>query len=224
MGHLFAAGGATVEGDGVRELYVGTLAHVRADVFPSIFRYVALGHLHRPQTVRGATNIRYSGSPIAMGFSEANHQKSVCILDASDPDAQVRLVPIPVFQRLESISGDLPAILSTLQTLSTTGESVWVDVTFEGNALVPDLREQIDTSVANSRILINRVRPKKLIEAILEASFEGESLVDLSVDSVFERRLATLELEASEAASLREGFAEICATLNESSSTPEESE
>jgi hypothetical protein len=99
-----------------------------------------------------------------------------------------------------------------------------VDVTFAGNALVPDLREQIDTSVANSRILINRVRPKKLIEAILEASFEGESLVDLSVDSVFERRLATLELEASEAASLREGFAEICATLNESSSTPEESE
>jgi len=46
MGHLFAAGGQTVEGDGVRELYIGSLAQVKRDIFPECIDYVALGHLH----------------------------------------------------------------------------------------------------------------------------------------------------------------------------------
>jgi len=50
-GHLFTAGGQTVDGDGVRELYVGTLAHVTAGIFPANFDYLALGHLHVPQNV-----------------------------------------------------------------------------------------------------------------------------------------------------------------------------
>src|SRR6056297_1726179 len=51
MGHLFTAGGETVDGDGVRELYVGNLAHVTAGIFPACFDYLALGHLHIPQKV-----------------------------------------------------------------------------------------------------------------------------------------------------------------------------
>ncbi|MEE9936192.1 MAG: exonuclease subunit SbcD, partial [Deltaproteobacteria bacterium] len=42
MGHLFAAGGQTTEGDGTRELYIGSLAQVRNDVFPDDIDYVAL--------------------------------------------------------------------------------------------------------------------------------------------------------------------------------------
>ncbi|PJA65769.1 MAG: exonuclease sbcCD subunit D, partial [Piscirickettsiaceae bacterium CG_4_9_14_3_um_filter_43_564] len=41
MGHLFTAGGKTVDGDGVRELYVGSLAHVGEEVFPSSIDYLA---------------------------------------------------------------------------------------------------------------------------------------------------------------------------------------
>ena len=78
MGHLFAAGGKTVNGDGVRELYIGSLAHVNVGVSPTSFDYMALGHLHVPQEVNGSEIIRYSGSPLPMGFGEAKHQKSVC--------------------------------------------------------------------------------------------------------------------------------------------------
>ena len=42
MGHIFTAGGRTVDGDGVRELYVGSLAHVGNDVFPECIDYLAL--------------------------------------------------------------------------------------------------------------------------------------------------------------------------------------
>jgi len=79
-GHLFAAGGQTTDDDGVRELYVGSLGKVSADMFDTGFDYVALGHLHVPQRVGGRENIRYSGSPIAMGFGEARQQKQVLLI------------------------------------------------------------------------------------------------------------------------------------------------
>ena len=84
MGHLFTAGGKTVDGDGVRELHVGSLAHVDKDVFPACIDYLALGHLHVPQKVGAAEYIRYSGSPIPMGYGEAYHGKSVVIVEFSN--------------------------------------------------------------------------------------------------------------------------------------------
>ena len=78
-GHLFAAGGKTTDDDGVRDLYVGLLGKISADMFDEGFDYVALGHLHVPQRVGGRESIRYSGSPIAMGFGEAKQQKQVLL-------------------------------------------------------------------------------------------------------------------------------------------------
>ncbi|MDO7711893.1 MAG: exonuclease subunit SbcD, partial [Pseudomonadota bacterium] len=71
MGHLFTAGGQTIDGDGVRELYVGSLAHVTAGIFPESIDYLALGHLHVPQKINDSELKRYSGSPLPMGFGEA---------------------------------------------------------------------------------------------------------------------------------------------------------
>ena len=79
-GHLFAAGGSTTADDGVRDLYVGNLGKISAEMFSPYFDYVALGHLHVPQRVGGREHIRYSGSPIAMGFGEARQQKQVLLV------------------------------------------------------------------------------------------------------------------------------------------------
>ena len=107
-GHLFTAGGQTVDGDGVRELYVGSLAHVTAGIFPACFNYLALGHLHVPQEVNGSKTIRYSGSPLPMGFGEAKQQKSVCLVEFHSTAASVQLIDVPVFQRLERVKGGKP--------------------------------------------------------------------------------------------------------------------
>ncbi len=90
MGHLFTAGGKTVDGDGVRELYVGSLAHVGEDIFPACIDYLALGHLHVPQKVGKSEHIRYSGSPIPMGFGEAGQEKSVVIIEFEN----LKLTPV----------------------------------------------------------------------------------------------------------------------------------
>ncbi len=86
-GHLFTAGGFTADGDGVRDLYVGSLAHVTASIFSESLSYVALGHLHVAQMVNGIQTIRYSGSPLPMGFGEATQQKSVCVVEICSPTA-----------------------------------------------------------------------------------------------------------------------------------------
>ena len=79
-GHLFTVGGQTMEGDGVRDLYVGSLGSIGAEIFHPQIDYVALGHLHIPQVVGGQPHIRYAGSPIAMGFGESRQQKQVHLL------------------------------------------------------------------------------------------------------------------------------------------------
>lgn len=79
MGHLTAKGGKL--SDSEREIHVGGLGTVGAEVFPSAFDYVALGHLHRPQQVGARAEIRYSGSPLPLSFSEAADEKEVRVLD-----------------------------------------------------------------------------------------------------------------------------------------------
>lgn len=86
-GHLFAAGGKTTDDDGVRDLYVGSLGKISADMFDEGFDYVALGHLHVPQRVGGHESIRYSGSPIAMGFGEAKQQKQVLLIQFGNSES-----------------------------------------------------------------------------------------------------------------------------------------
>ncbi|ETA82441.1 exonuclease SbcCD subunit D [Youngiibacter fragilis] len=65
--------------DSERLLTVGGTDFVMAEVF-DIFDYVALGHLHKPQWVRKG-KIRYSGSLMKYSFSEANHMKSISVVE-----------------------------------------------------------------------------------------------------------------------------------------------
>ncbi|MCB0828460.1 MAG: exonuclease SbcCD subunit D C-terminal domain-containing protein, partial [Solirubrobacterales bacterium] len=77
------------------------------------FDYVALGHLHRPQTI--ADGIRYSGSPIPLSYSEVGPglSKSVTIIDlpAGGPPV-TETVEVPQHREFGRISGTLDELLS----------------------------------------------------------------------------------------------------------------
>lgn len=81
MSHLFVAGGQSTDSE--RPIQVGGAYTVYPEALPVQAQYVALGHLHRPQTIRAArTMARYAGSPLAYSFSESGYAKSVTLLDA----------------------------------------------------------------------------------------------------------------------------------------------
>jgi DNA repair protein SbcD/Mre11 len=94
MSHLFVRGG--IESDSETQIQVGGTYAVDASAFPATAQYVALGHLHRPQSVPAApVPTRYAGSPLAYSFSEVGYTKSVVIVDAS-PAEPVRIREIPL--------------------------------------------------------------------------------------------------------------------------------
>jgi len=81
VAHLFLIGG--IPSDSERTLQVGGAMTVSPDIIPEKAHYAALGHLHRPQEIRGTVcPAFYSGSPLAYSFSESDYSKAVMIIDA----------------------------------------------------------------------------------------------------------------------------------------------
>lgn len=215
MGHLFASGGRTIDGDGVRELYIGSLAQVRTDVFPACIDYLALGHLHIPQTVGGSDFIRYSGSPLPMGFGEAQQEKGVVIVEFSGKEPQVRKVPVPGFQELMTLQGDWQTISQGIEGLKAGGSTAWLEIVYEGSEIAGSLRERLDEAVAGTGLEILRVRNNRVLELALSAMDPQETLDDLDVTEVFERCLEAHDVPKEQRPGLLGTYREVIVSLDE---------
>ena len=219
-GHLFTAGGQIVDGDGVRELYVGSLAHVTAGIFPASFDYLALGHLHVPQKVSGSETIRYSGSPLPMGFGEAKQQKSVCQVAFNENGghstvASIQLVDVPVFQKLERVKGDWDGISNRILELSATNFQGWLEVIYDGTEVIGDLRERLEAAISGTQMEILRIKNNRIIDRVLGQIHEEETLDDLNVNDVFERCLAVHEVPEDQRSELLRAYQETVSSLYE---------
>jgi len=215
LGHLFTAGGHTVDGDGVRELYVGSLAHVTAGIFPACLDYLALGHLHVPQKVNGLETIRYSGSPLPMGFGEAKQQKSVCQVEFHSTAASVQLIDVPVFQKLERVKGDWDGISSRILELSATGTRGWIEVIYDGIEVIGDLRDRLESVISGTQLEILRIKNNRIIDRVLGQIHEEETLDDLNVNDVFERCLAVHDVPEDQRPELLRAYQETLSSFNE---------
>jgi exonuclease SbcD len=95
-------------GGGERELTMGMAYAVSPAAFPAELDYVALGHVHRPQTVPGLSAPgRYSGSPMALDFSEDNHAKSACVIEIAGDRTTARQVTLDAARPLVRLRGPL---------------------------------------------------------------------------------------------------------------------
>ena len=215
MGHLFTEGGQTADGDGVRELYIGSLLHVGTDVFPDCIDYLALGHLHIAQTVGGSDFIRYSGSPLPIGFGEAAQEKSVIIVDFSVPAPRVANIPVPCFQELKTLRGDWPTIARDIDRLKSRGSSAWLEIIYEGDEIAGDLSTRLDEAVAGSGLEILRVKNNRALEHAMSSMDTDETLDDLDPADVFQRCLAAHEIPEDQRPALLSAYSEIIVSLNE---------
>ncbi len=215
MGHLYTAGGQTIDGDGVRQLYVGSLAHVTATIFPPCLDYVALGHLHLPQKVGDSETIRYSGSPLPMGFGEARQQKIVCEVEFCGTAASVEGIDVPLFQKLERVKGDWEDISSGIGSLLRSGSRAWLEVIYEGDEIIGDLRERLEALSADSPMEILRVKDCRVIERVLGQAHDAEEIAEMSEHEVFERCLAVHEIPEEQRSELRRAYQEAVASLQD---------
>ncbi len=221
MGHLFTTRGKTVDGDGVRELYVGSLAHVGADVFPSSIAYLALGHLHVPQVVGEAKHIRYSGSPIPMGFGEAKQEKKVIIIQFDGVTPTIKELPVPCFQPLERIVGSLDEIHARLEQLKQDDSTAWLEIEYNGADIIGNLRDMLDETLADSSMEIRRIKNIRLIDRVIRTIAEDETLDDLNVNEVFARCLEAFDVPDEDRIELTGSYNEIIKSLHEEDANAE---
>lgn len=198
-GHLTTIGASV--SDSVREIYIGTLEAFNATLFPP-FDYIALGHIHRPQRVNKSGHIRYSGSPIPLSFDESAQQKSVCLIDfEQDKLAEMTLLPIPEFQLLRTLSGSLQEIATQLELLATQynemDTTIWLDIEVSTQDYLSDIQTRIQELTQSPLFEVNVLRrAKKQRQALMQN--EKETLTELTVYDVFERRLAQHSFETAE--------------------------
>ncbi|WP_371592414.1 exonuclease SbcCD subunit D [Streptomyces virginiae] len=124
LAHAFVVGGQA--SDSERDITVGGVEAVPASVFDGV-DYAALGHLHGSQTI--SERVRYSGSPLAYSFSEADHRKTMWLIElGADGDiVHTERVDTPVPRTLARLRGSLEDLLR--DPAHQVHEDAWVEAT-----------------------------------------------------------------------------------------------
>ena len=104
MSHLTCVGG--LFGGGERAAQSIFEYSVPAGIFPVSAHYVALGHLHRRQSLPAHCPVHYSGSPLAVDFGEQDNTSVVCLVEATQSTpARVTDIPVTSGRRLRTVRG-----------------------------------------------------------------------------------------------------------------------
>ncbi len=93
MGHLPVQGARPT--DSTRSV-IGYVDCAEPDIFPPVFDYVALGHIHKGYSLNNG-RIRYCGSPLAMGVDEAENEHRVVLVETNGSTLTAESIPVPVF-------------------------------------------------------------------------------------------------------------------------------
>jgi len=213
-GHLTTVGANSSES--VREIYVGALEAFPTSAFPPA-DYIALGHIHRPQKVGGMEHIRYCGSPIPFGFDEAKQQKEVLLVELdSDGLKTVTALPVPRFQGLVAISGNLTTLAGAIGAAAAHGTRecpAWLEVTVAEDDYLADLPARIEALTEGWPVEVLRIRRQRGNAAARLDAATSETLDELSPHEVFARRLLQEELSDEMQAALNERYRRVVANI-----------
>ncbi|MFC0212068.1 exonuclease SbcCD subunit D [Paenibacillus chartarius] len=181
MSHLYVMGGAESESE--RPIQVGGAYTVdtKSLCAPGV-QYAALGHLHRPQTLKAKTVVRYSGSPLAYSFSEAGQAKSVTVFDAA-PGAFVEPREIWLSSGRPLVKWRAAEGLAQVRSWLDEGRDphAWIDLEVH---IAESLSLEDIHSLRKSRDGFIHIRP---VYPELEAEAVRERQSSLPIDELFRR-------------------------------------
>lgn len=145
-GHFFVDGAEL--GGGERSIHLGREYAATPQAIPPGVHYAALGHIHKPQVIKGAAApARYAGSLLQLDFSERAHRKEVVIVEA-EPGRPAKV------NSLQLTSGrQLIRIEDTLESLEArAGEfaDAYLDVRVKTSGPVFGLADQVREFLPNA--------------------------------------------------------------------------
>ena len=213
MGHLFAVGGRTSESE--QSIYVGNLGDIGAEDFPTVFDYVALGHLHRAQRVGGREHIRYSGSPYVLSFSETNQEKKIILIETGKP-LIITETTIPVFRKILQLEGSVESCKAQLEKLDEENNSLtpWVEVILNNEKEAATGYREINKFAEHlkSEVLKITVKDEKKIDRLKSLVENAQHITGFKPLDVFKLRCEEQNLDLNERPEMLDAFNEILQT------------
>jgi len=169
-GHLTVLGACKSESER-DNIHIGGLGTVNTDVFPELFSYVALGHLHRPQKVGGQEHLRYSGSPIPLSFSESSDKKEMRLLEFSKGklinNESIDIPPVRQLFQLKTTYDDLEATLNNFQP-EPSEFTHWVELIIKADDSLGSFHEMIEKMTID--------KPYKVIKTLIESTSDSQGM------------------------------------------------
>lgn len=139
--HQFVTGASRSESE---EISIGGSDNVDASVFDG-FDYVALGHLHTPQSC-GEERIRYCGTPLKYSFSESSDRKSVSVVTIGKKGTlTVRTTPLIPKHDMKEIRGTYEELTRKSYYEHTTYQEDYLHITLTDEEDIPDVLLKLRT-------------------------------------------------------------------------------
>ncbi len=221
MGHLYTKGSITSESE--REIQIGNTAAIEAKHFSDAYAYMALGHIHRPQVIDKNEFIRYSGSPIALSFSERSDDKIVLIVSIEDGKVlSPNVVPVPKFRALKKVAGSLEKVIEQLDSYKNESTlPAFIEIEVKEDNFSSQVLAQVENLIALHKtddrfiILKSKVNFKNGSKDTADLFKSGTNVEDLTPQEVFQRKLESENATPEEQATLKEAFSELLEYVHE---------
>jgi exonuclease SbcD len=165
---VIATGHLTVTGaqmsDKQDNIYIGNIENIDSEMFSDVFDYVALGHIHRAQSLNKAGNIRYSGSIIPLSFTEIQDKKSVTLVEFEGKIMKKhKLVEIPTYRKLLRLVGSKEEVFEAIEKLDQrlqlqleTSDKLkaWLEINIVSDTMLPNVNTEINDFVQGKYVEI----------------------------------------------------------------------
>lgn len=167
MGHLHTLDAEVSENDKNERLIMGGVEFIPVTAFNNQITYIALGHIHKAQKIGGKENIRYSGSPLPMSFSEVNYKHQAVLLEIEGEQAKnIQTIEIPITVKLLRIPAVPKLLNEVLQELNQLPDAVdveqapYLEVRILLDGPEPSLRYLIETALMNKNVRLAKIDVK----------------------------------------------------------------
>ncbi len=222
-GHLHVAGGEVSELS-ERRIVIGGEEAEAASLFDARAAYVALGHLHRPQTITAPMPVRYAGSPFPFSATERGYRHSITIVELASGKATWRELAIPRPAPFLTVPADgaapLEEVLAQLAGLvidpdTSPGKRPFLEISVAVDGPDPHLHAQVLAAIADKAVRLTRIRQVRAGDtADARAVLAEDDLEELLPADVFAAAFAKAHPGSDLPNDLARAFEELLVAVN----------
>ena len=189
LAHQFITGGISCDSESIQ---IGNVDNASAEHFAA-FDYAALGHLHTPQILQDSPNIRYSGSPLKLSFSEAKKDKLCYLIDLKQKgNVDIKEIPLKPLHDMAVLKASYKELAENKEWKEKYG-AAYLSAILTDQDEIPYAKEKLRAVYKNILEVIYEKNSKRMSELNSNAS-KIQKMSDLDLVQMFFKEQMQKEL------------------------------